>query len=354
MGRKGAVEEMVKFYGVTPDTVLKITSFDRKNRKFPETLTVKQLFREVLDLFGKPSRRFYGLLASIATDPVEKAKLQFLISQEGKEEYRKRQEETITFADLLMEFKSAHLPLQNLLDAIPLIKPRYYSIASCQEAVPGSLHLCIVRVDWKTSAGTERQGLCTSYIGKLASIHNGDAVTDITNGDVMSCAVKPAAMVPPSDPTKPILMAALGTGLAPFRAFLQHRELLKKKHGKVADSVLYFGARYERSEFLYRDEFRDYLNKGVLSHLKCAFSRDQKKKIYIQDKIEEDPELVYDLLIRKGGSFFLCGPSRNVPEDIRNAIIRSFAKCGNMTIEEATALQKELVDTGRYNVEAWS
>lgn len=123
MGRP-AIDEMLKFYGVTSDTPLRITPLDRKNKKFPESITVGQLFREMLDLFGKPSRRFYALLANIATDAKEKEHLEYILSEAGKEEYKRRQEDTITYADLLMEFKSAHLPLPNLLDAIPLIKPR--------------------------------------------------------------------------------------------------------------------------------------------------------------------------------------------------------------------------------------
>ena len=129
---------------------------------------------------------------------------------------------------------------------------------------------------------------------------------------------------------------------------------MKAKAGSSAPAVLYFGARYERSEFLYRDEFKEYLSKGVLTHLKTAFSRDQAKKIYIQDKIDEDPQLVYDLMVKQGGSFYMCGPARRVPEDIRQAILRAFVKCGNMSKEEAEKIQREMVESGRYNVEAWS
>ena len=96
---------------------------------------------------------------------------------------------------------------------------------------------------------------------------------------------------------------------------------MKAKAGSSAPAVLYFGAQYERSEFLYWDEFKEYLSKGVLTHLKTAFSRDQAKKIYIQDKIDEDPQLVYDLMVKQGGSFYMCGPARRVPEDIRQAIV---------------------------------
>jgi len=119
-----AVDEMFKFYGVTSDTPLHISPLDPKNKKFPESITVGQLFHEMVDLFGKPSHQFYALLANIATDAKEKEHLEYILSEVGKEEYKRRQEDTITYADLLMEFKSAHLPLPNLLDAIPLIKPR--------------------------------------------------------------------------------------------------------------------------------------------------------------------------------------------------------------------------------------
>jgi sulfite reductase alpha subunit-like flavoprotein len=344
IGRKGGVAEMLEHFGVEEDTVLKVIPSDKKNRKFPEILTAGALFRELLDLFGKPSRRFYAFLAALATDAKEKEKLEFLLSEEGRSEYRRRQEDTVTYADLLLEFRSAQVPLNHLIDAVPLIKPRYYSIASSQDLHRDAVHLCIVRVDWETSKGVERHGLCTSYVSAM----------DIGKDPIISCSVKPAAILPPSDPSQPIVMAALGTGLAPFRAFLQQREVLKSQGVSLGTSVLYFGARYEKSEFLYQDEFRKWVSDGTLTHLRTAFSRDQAKKVYIQNKIDEEPELIYDLLVRRNGIFYLCGPSRNVPEDIRNAFIRAIMKCGNKTLEEASQMQKDMVAEGRYNVEAWS
>ena len=96
-----------------------------------------------------------------------------------------------------------------------------------------------------------------------------------------------------------------------------------------------------------------YHEDGILTDLKKAFSRDQEQKIYAQHRIDEDPEMLYDYMINKGGSFYLCGPAGNMPAQMKEAVVNAFMKCGGHTEEEANKIVTDMQIGGRYNVEVW-
>lgn len=127
-----------------------------------------------LDLFGRPSKEFYLQLADYTTDPKEKDALVFLTTPDGQAEYKKRVDNTVTFEDILMEFPSAHPCLEKLLEIIPPIKPRHYSIASSMKMHPNSVHLLVVLVNWETESKKSRFGQCTRY---LSGLKTGELVT---------------------------------------------------------------------------------------------------------------------------------------------------------------------------------
>ena len=176
--------------------------------------------------------------------------------------------------------------------------------------------------------------------------------------------------LPPLD-TQPIIMAGLGTGAAPFRAFLQARAYQRAQGKEVGPMYYYFGSRHQAAEYLYGEELEAYLSDGLLTHLGLAFSRDQAKKVYIQHKIKEDgrqltaflaPELgdqpsesekVAEALDHDGrkGVFTLCGPVWPVP-DIQEALITAFIERG-WTKEQAEAHLEQLKDEERYVLEVY-
>ena len=117
--------------------------------------------------------------------------------------------------------------------------------------------------------------------------------------------------------------------------------------------LLYFGARYEATEFLYGDEIEAYHADGILTHLKKAFSRDQEEKIYAQHRITEDPELLYDYMVNKDAAFYLCGPAGNMPAQMKAAVVEAVSKCGKMPLEQAEATVTDWQVKGKYNVEVW-
>ncbi|GMF51043.1 unnamed protein product [Phytophthora fragariaefolia] len=342
-------KDVVKFlqsYGVEPEALVALPVAHKKKKgeaasaPSEETLTYFQLFSHVLDIFGRPSKKFYQALLEHATDEKEKATLTLLLDADGKDEYKRRVDETVTFAELLEEFPSARPTLADLLTLVPRIKPRHYSIASSMKMNPTSVHLLIVVHDWTTPSGKYRIGQATRFL------------SGVKVGQKLSVSVCSSVMKLPANPEDPIVMAGLGTGMAPFRAFIQERAFLRSQGVKVGPVALYFGSRHKAKEYLYGDELDAYEADGLVTYLRCAFSRDQEHKVYIQDKIGEDKTILADLLLRQNGHFYLCGPTWPVA-DVREALVSSFMQEGGLDRRQANATIERMREEGRYVLEVY-
>lgn len=331
------VQDFLNWYGLNGNDIVSVKNAEKGTE---EVRTVFQLFSQTLDIFGRPSKKFYEALATFATDPKEKEHLLFLISPEGKEDFKKRVDETTTFEDLLREFTSAKPSVESLAQIVTPIKPRHYSIASSQKMFNNAVHLLIVAVDWETQTGKKRFGQCTRYL------------TSLKVGDNVTVSIKPSVMkLPPLD-TQPVIMAGLGTGMAPFRAFIQERYMAKAAGKKIGPVVLYFGSRNRSMEYLYGEELEAYHADGVLSHMGLAFSRDQKQKVYIQHKMMEDAEMLNEYLMNQKGHFYLCGPTWPVP-DVKDAVVHGLTKYSGVTAAEASALIEEWKEKESYILEVY-
>jgi sulfite reductase (NADPH) flavoprotein alpha-component len=207
-------------------------------------------------------------IAPYATDSYQRSKLEWL-GTEDKEGFKLRQLEAYTYADVLAEFQSARPPLDELIAMVPPIKPRHYSISSSMKMCPNSVHLLVVLVDWVTPKGRTRYGQCTRYLSSLRPEDNVYLTVDI----------KPSAMHLPPSPKQPIIMAGLGTGMAPFRAFVQEREWQRQQGIEVGPVMLYFGSRHRHEEYLYGDYLDAMHDARLITHLGLAFSRDQEQKV---------------------------------------------------------------------------
>ena len=232
------VECFIKWYGLDADAVISVPA--KEHPGYYETKTVRQLFVQNLDIFGKPPKKFYELLSEFATDEQQKTRLLALGGTEGAVEFKRRAEvETLTFADILEEFPSAKPSLSDLIRLVPAIKRREYSIASSQRAHPTSIHLLVVEVNWRDEKNRDRYGHSTRYLSQLPI------------GSKVTVSVKPSVMKLPADDMTPIIMAGLGTGLAPFRAFVQERALQRSLGKNIGPVFLYMGSRHQREEYLY-------------------------------------------------------------------------------------------------------
>ncbi|KAF4504672.1 hypothetical protein G6O67_008097 [Ophiocordyceps sinensis] len=296
-----------------------------------------------IDILGKPPKRFYEALAEFATDEAERKKLAALGSSAGAAEFKKRSDEDMaTYVDVLDEFRSARPGFHDLMRLVGPLKRREYSIASAQAVTPTTVALMIVVVDWVDSRGRTRHGQATRYLSRLQP---GAAVT---------ASVKPSVMKLPERDTAPLIMAGLGTGLAPFRAFVQYRAMQKAQGKQIGSILLYLGSRHQREEYLYGEEWEAYLAAGVVTLVGSAFSRDQPDKIYIQDRMRQTLGDIVKAYVEEEGSFYLCGPTWPVPDvtKVLQEAIAAEARASGKKLDPSKEIEK-LKEEGRYVLEVY-
>ncbi|WPG98238.1 Hypothetical protein R9X50_00102600 [Acrodontium crateriforme] len=301
---KTEVEEFIKWYGLQADEIIEVPS--REDPNVLESRTVFQALVQNVDIFGRPPKRFYEALSEFASDDKEKTELLLLGTggnQEAVQEFKRRAEvDTVTFADVLLEFPSAHPSFHDIVKIVNPMKRREYSVASSQKVTPNSISLLIVTVNWVDPKHRDRFGQATRYLNSLPV------------GAPVTVSVKPSVMKLPPKTTAPIIMAGLGTGLAPFRAFVQERAWQKAQGHEIGEVFLYMGSRHQREEYLYGEEWEAYQAAGIITLLGRAFSRDQPQKIYIQDRMRQTLSDIRRAYLRDEGAFYLCGPTWPVPD----------------------------------------
>ena len=287
------VKSFIDFYKIDPAEIVEVPS--REHPDVLENRTVYQALMQNVDIFGRPPKRFYEALSEFADDPKEVQELKTLGGPEGAKEFKRRAEvDTLTFADVLLEFPSAHPKFHDIVRIVNPMKRREYSIASCQKVTPNSVALMIVVVGWVDPQGRDRFGQATRYLNKLKP------------GMPVTVSVKPSVMKLPPKSTQPLIMAGLGTGLAPFRAFVQHRAWEKARGKEIGAVLLYMGSRHQREEYCYGEEWEAYQDAGVITLLGRAFSRDQPQKIYIQDRMRQTMAEIIKAYLKEEGAFYLC------------------------------------------------
>mmetsp|Transcript_66125 Transcript_66125/g.123375 ORF Transcript_66125/g.123375 Transcript_66125/m.123375 type:complete len:527 (-) Transcript_66125:94-1674(-) len=303
--------------------------------------TVEKLFTQYLDIFGKPTREFLKKLFPYAQDIMEKVRIAELTLDRKAEEFQDRQARAYTFADFFTEFKSLRIPVEKYAELVPTVKQRVYSICSSSDYRPGKCQLLVVREDWQAKGGATKYGLCSSF---LTFLRPGDYLVGHSTHSVMKL---------PEDTSVPIFMAGLGTGLAPFRAFVEQRKSQKELGSCVGPMTLFFGGRYSKAEYYYREEFEAFEEEGLV---KCcnAWSRDTSKKVYVQHKITEEADSIWEHLGKDGsrGHFFLCG-SKQPEKDVYAAILAIFQSKGGFSQQEAQKKMEQLQEAGRYVTEVY-
>ena len=211
------------------------------------------------------------------------------------------------------------------------LQPRLYSISSSPKAHPGEVHLTIGTVRYEGPGGAKK-GVCSTYLADRAG-----------EGPVGVFVHHNQGFRLPEDSTKPVIMVGPGTGIAPFRAFLEERESTKAK-GK---NWLFFGDRTAKTDFLYKEQIQGFSERGTLSQFDTAFSRDQDEKIYVQDRmLERAPEIW--AWLEEGGYFYVCGDASRMAKDVDVALHKIVAQEGNLSEELAEAYVQDMRKSKRY------
>jgi len=234
--------------------------------------------------------------------------------------------------DLVTQFPTDTLTAEALGSIMRKLPPRLYSIASSPKAHPGEVHLTVgvVRYDANNRL---RKGVCSTYLADR--VGEGDKV------DVFVSPNKNFKL--PEDPKAPVIMVGPGTGIAPFRAFIEERQAI----GATGKNWLFFGEQHYLTDFLYQTELQDYLADGILTKLDVAFSRDQKHKVYVQDRMRERAKELYAWLM-DGASFYVCGDASRMAHDVDRALHDIVAQEGGLSEDEAAEFVKKLKTDKRY------
>jgi sulfite reductase (NADPH) flavoprotein alpha-component len=239
--------------------------------------------------------------------------------------------------DVLKEYGSTSLPLQEICSQFGPLLPRFYSISSSQKAHPDEIHLTVALFSY-AHCGEQRFGVASHFLCHLAEQDMTDIPLYIQPSHSFSL---------PDDTNTPIIMVGPGTGVAPFRAFLQER-MCQKAQGK---NWLFFGERNKDSDFLYGEYFEQLAEENKL-RLDLAFSRDQNAKIYVQHKMLDSSKDLWEWL-QEGAFFYVCGDAQRMAKDVELALHTIAIKEGNLSEEEAKAYVKSLKTTKRYRTDIY-
>jgi sulfite reductase (NADPH) flavoprotein alpha-component len=234
--------------------------------------------------------------------------------------------------DLLLQFPQVEFSAAEFLALLKPLQHRAYSISSSGKMYPDSVHLTVASVRYN-SHNRDHKGVCSTYLADIANENEAVKVFFMPN----------KTFKVPEDDSLPMIMVGPGTGLAPFRAFLQERQF-RKASGK---NWLFFGDRNSASDFIYRDELQAMQNNGLLTRLDLAFSRDQAEKIYVQDRMLEHGAELFAWL-EQGGYFFVCGDAQRMAKDVDQALHDVIAKFGSKTAEQAVEYVNQLKKDKRY------
>ncbi|HDO1373299.1 TPA: assimilatory sulfite reductase (NADPH) flavoprotein subunit [Aeromonas veronii] len=234
--------------------------------------------------------------------------------------------------DVLKRFPT-ELTAEQLASLLRPLTPRLYSIASAQSEVEEEVHLTVGVVRYPQEDGTVRSGAASSYLADRL-IEDGEVRVFVEHNDNFRL---------PQNPDTPVIMVGPGTGIAPFRAFMQEREA----QGAEGKNWLFFGNPHFTQDFLYQVEWQRYVKSGLLSKISLAFSRDQANKIYVQDRLREAGLELYQWL-EAGAHFYVCGDANKMAKDVQEALLDVIAEHGHKSREEAEEYLSELRRAKRY------
>uniref|UniRef100_A0A8W7PZM8 NADPH--hemoprotein reductase n=1 Tax=Anopheles coluzzii TaxID=1518534 RepID=A0A8W7PZM8_ANOCL len=247
---------------------------------------------------------------------------------------------------VLEDIPSCHPPIDHVCELLPRLQPRYYSISSSSKLHPTTVHVTAVLVKYETKTGRLNKGVATTF---LAEKHPNDG--------------EPAPRVPifirksqfrlPPKPETPVIMVGPGTGLAPFRGFIQERDHCKQEGKEIGQTTLYFGCRKRSEDYIYEDELEDYSKRGIIN-LRVAFSRDQEKKVYVTHLLEQDSDLIWSVIGENKGHFYICGDAKNMATDVRNILLKVIRTKGGLSETEAQQYIKKMEAQKRYSADVWS
>jgi cytochrome P450/NADPH-cytochrome P450 reductase len=346
--REEIIDRAMARFGFRDEDHVRITATGGRRSPFPSDSAVS--VRRIAEVYGElqtvASRKDVATLARHTRCPVTRGKLEALAAPAAENADLYRAEVFLkrrSIVDLLEEFPAAELPFHVFLEMIPWMAPRYYSISSSPLRTPGRCSITVGVVEGAARSGRGvYRGVCSSHLSTARS------------GDMIHAVIKEtkAAFRLPEDPKRPIVMIGPGTGLAPFRAFVQEREALARDNARLGPAMLFFGCRRPDHDYLYKEELEAAAAAGLID-LHVAYSREGGERVYVQDLVRRERAKVWRLL-QEDAVVYVCGDGARMEPDVRRALATLIAEETDADAEAGDAAVDALAKADRYVLDVWA
>jgi cytochrome P450/NADPH-cytochrome P450 reductase len=342
------VDSVARRFGFTPSDQIRLQVAEGRRAQLPvgDTVSVGRLLSEFVELQQVATRKQIQIMAENTRCPVTKPKLLAYVGDDAAATERYRADilgKRKSLFDLLEEHPACELPFHAYLETLSLLAPRYYSISSSPSDDPARCSVTVAVVQGPAGSGRGvYKGICSNY---LASRRAGETIH-------ATVRETKAGFRLPDDPSVPIIMVGPGTGLAPFRGFLQERAARKATGAKLGPAMLFFGCRHPEQDYLYADELKAFAADGI-TELHTAFSRAETPKTYVQNLIAAQQERVWPL-IEQGAIIYVCGDGGKMEPDVKAALVAIYRDRAGA---DAAAGQRWIDDLGaknRYVLDVWA
>jgi cytochrome P450 / NADPH-cytochrome P450 reductase len=342
------VDSVARRFGFLPADQIRLQVAEGRRAQLPvgDAVSVGRLLTDFVELQQVATRKQIQIMSEHTRCPVTKPKLLAYIDDDAasSEHYRsdilgKRK----SVFDLLEEHPACELPFHAYLEMLSLLAPRYYSISSSPSGDPSRCSVTVGVVEGPASSGRGAyKGICSNYLaGRRA-------------GETIHATVREtkAGFRLPDDPSVPIIMVGPGTGLAPFRGFLQERAALKAKGASLGAAMLFFGCRHPDQDFLYADELKAFEASGI-TELRTAFSRAEGPKTYVQNLVAAERERVWSL-VENGAIIYVCGDGGKMEPDVKAALVAIYRERKGADADAGQRWIDDLGTRNRYVLDVWA
>ncbi|MCJ1245479.1 NADPH-cytochrome P450 reductase [Trapelia coarctata] len=338
---------------------------------FPTPTTYDAAIRYHIEIGGPVSRQFVASLAPFAPDETAKAEMTKLGSDKDYF-HDKVSSQYFNIAQVLelveKSKKWTNVPFSIMIEGINKIQPRYYSISSSSLVQKNKISITAVVEEIRIPGATHIvKGVTTNYLLALKQKQHGDPAPDphgltyaITgprnkyDGIHVPVHVRHSNFKLPSDPSKPIIMIGPGSGVAPFRGFVQERAAQAKTGENVGKTILFFGCRKSTEDFLYKEEWEKFSTDLPTFSLITAFSREQPQKVYVQHRLKEHAADINALIQNDKANFYVCGDAANMAREVSAVLVQIIAEERGISTEKAEEVVRGMRSSGQYQEDVWS
>ncbi|MBR1123823.1 cytochrome P450 [Bradyrhizobium lablabi] len=342
------VDSVARRFGFLPADQIRLNVPEGRRAQLPvgEAVSVGRLLTEFVELQQIATRKQIQIMSEHTRCPMTKPKLLALTGEDDESAARYRTEvlaKRKSVFDLLEEHAACELPFHAYLEMLSLLAPRYYSISSSPsgDAQRCSATVGVVEAPASSGRGVFR-GVCSNYLA-------GRRVGDTIHATIRETK---AGFRLPDDASAPIIMIGPGTGLAPFRGFLQERAARKAGGAKLGPAMLFFGCRHPDQDFLYADELKQFATDGI-SELHTAFSRADGPKTYVQNVLAAQKHKVWSL-IERGAIIFVCGDGGKMEPDVKATLMSIYREKTSADADAAARWIEDMGTKNRYVLDVWA